>query len=247
MPGYVGFSAVYDRLTEDVGYAKRADYLCTLLHSRGVRGGLLLDLACGTGSLTARLCEKGFEVIGVDASPEMLCAAREKLAPFGTRALLLCQDMTELDLYGTVDAAVCTLDSLNHLTEPDEVRETLRRVSLFLNPNGVFVFDVNTPYKHEKVLGERTFVYETDGVYCVWQNDYRPETRTVDIVLDIFTETPDGRYERAVDAFSERAYTDGELTAMLSAAGFRVEARYAELTFDAPAEDEERVFYVCKK
>ncbi len=247
MAGYDRFASVYDSLTENVGYAQRADYLFMLLKNAGCEKGTLLDLACGTGSLSALLCEKGYEVVAVDGSFEMLSVAREKCASFGNRILLLCQDMTELDLFGTVDCAVCSLDSINHLTEEDDVQECFRLVSLFMNQGGVFVFDVNTPYKHRHVLGDHTFVYEEDDVYCVWQNAFFEEDCSVEIALDIFTQQEDGSYVREEECFCERAYSDEKLTGMLFNAGFDVLARYGEMTTDAPSETEERVFYVCRK
>lgn len=247
MAGYDRFAAVYDSLTENVGYAQRADYLFMLLQNAGCGQGTLLDLACGTATLSTLLCDKGYEVVAVDGSFEMLSVAREKCAPYGDRILLLCQDMTELDLFGTVDCAVCSLDSINHLTDEEDVRECFGLVSLFMNQGGVFIFDVNTPYKHREVLGDNTFVYEDDGVFCVWQNDYCEDDCSVEITLDIFSEQEDGSYLREEECFCERAYTDAHLTAMLEEAGFSVEKRYGEMTQQAPAETEQRVYYVCRK
>lgn len=136
------------------------------------------------------LSKRGYEMIGVDASPDMLCAAQEKCAQAGAEVLFLCQPMEALDLYGTVNAAVCTLDSLNHITDPDTLREVLRRVSLFLEPGGLFVFDVNTPYKHREVLGNHTFVYDLEGLYCVWQNAYCAKDTSVEILLDFLKRRP---------------------------------------------------------
>ena len=247
MSGYDRFAAVYDQLTGNVGYAQRADYLFMLLKNAGCSDGTLLDLACGTGSLSVLFCEKGYDVIGVDGSFEMLSVAREKCAPYGEKILLLCQDMTELDLFGTIDCAICSLDSINHLTDAQDVQETFRLVSLFMNQGGVFVFDVNTPYKHECVLADNTFVYEEDGVFCVWQNTFYEEDCSVEIFLDIFTEQEDGSYLRRDESFCERAYEDTQLTKMLENVGFSVEARYAEMTTDAPVQDTQRVYYVCRK
>lgn len=247
MSGYERFASVYDQLTGNVGYAQRADYLFMLLKNAGAEKGTLLDLACGTGSLSTLFCEKGFEVIGVDSSFEMLSVAREKCAPYGNRILLLCQDMTELDLFGTIDCAVCSLDSINHLTQEEDVQQAFRLVSLFMNQGGVFVFDVNTVYKHREVLGDNTFVYEEDDVFCVWQNCYYEEDDSVEIFLDIFSQTKDGTYERRQENFCERAYSDACLTQMLENVGFQVEQRYDEMTTDAPSEQSQRVYYVCRK
>ncbi|MCC8023435.1 MAG: class I SAM-dependent methyltransferase [Clostridiales bacterium] len=186
MAAYERFAGVYDRLNRAVDYDRYGDYLCGLLARFGVVEGLVLDLACGTGQMAVRLVRRGYEVIGVDASVDMLCQARETLAAAGADCLLLNQRMEALDLYGTVGGCVCTFDSLNHLPELEAVRAAVERVALFLEPGGVFVFDVNTPFKHEQVLGDRTFVLEDDGCYLVWQNAYDPDTCTVELTLDLF-------------------------------------------------------------
>ena len=169
---YGVFSEFYDALTANVSYDTVSQVLSSLLTRYGKSRGLLLDLACGTGSVSVRLAKKGYEVIGVDLSPEMLSEAQNKAYSAGQNILFLCQDMTALDLYGTVDAAVCTLDGLCHLPNEESVFAALRKVSLFMNPGGVFLFDVNSDYKHRAVLGNNTFVYDTDDVYCVWQNTW---------------------------------------------------------------------------
>ena len=247
MGGYADFAAFYDRLTDDVGYPQRADYIAELLMEHGMKKGIVLDLACGTGSLTLELSKRGYEMIGVDASPDMLCAAQEKCAQAGAEVLFLCQPMEALDLYGTVNAAVCTLDSLNHITDPDTLREVLRRVSLFLEPGGLFVFDVNTPYKHREVLGNHTFVYVLEGLYCVWQNAYCAKDTSVEILLDFFEEKADGSYTRYGEQFAERAYSHEELCAFAQAAGLTLAGYYEEMTRTPPHADTERAIYVMKK
>lgn len=246
MRSYSVFAGFYDALTDNVGYPARAKYLFELFSRFGVSSGLMLDLACGTGSLSVELAKLGFEMIGVDNSPEMLAVASEKAAGQGQDILFLCQNMQQLDLYGTIDAAVCTLDSLNHITRPREVQAVLQRVSLFMNPGGVFIFDVNTPYKHSEVLGNQTFVYDLDDVYCVWQNEYTPQTRVVSISLDFFIRSGN-TYIRERESFSERAYTPGEWKQWLKSAGFELLAEYAELTDCPPQEDTQRIIYVVKK
>lgn len=207
--------------------------------------GLSLDLACGTGSLTVELKKNGVDVYGIDASYDMLSFAREKAEESGLDILFLCQKMQSIDLYGTIDTCVCTLDSINHLTKISDVQKTFDRVSLFMNPGGYFLFDANTIYKHQKVLSDNTFVYDTDDVFCVWQNSLR-ENNVVDIELDFF-EREGKVYYRTEEKFSERAYSDEELTDMLVSAGFEVVSRYGDMTFDAPKEDEQRVIYVARK
>ncbi|MDR0532230.1 MAG: methyltransferase domain-containing protein [Oscillospiraceae bacterium] len=227
-------------------YEKRTEYLCTLL-SDAPQGALVLDLACGTGTFSYALMERGFDVIGIDASLDMLAQALDKAAQANIAPpLLLCQKLEELDLYGTAQAAVCLTDSLNHITDPAAVRRFFRRLALFVEPGGLFVFDVNTLYKHEYVMGDNTFVRECDGAFCVWQNHWIPEERTTEIVLDVF-EAEGALYRRAGERFAERAYSVEELTAWLGRAGFVVERIWGELVLEAPREDEERIYFVARK
>jgi ubiquinone/menaquinone biosynthesis C-methylase UbiE len=246
MSGYGNFSNFYDALTENVGYSERCEYICSLLHGHGIDGGLLLDLACGTGSMSVELSRAGFDVIGVDASAAMLCEAQNKASAAKQDILFLCQRMQELDLYGTVRAAVCTLDSINHLIREEDVRETFRRVSLFLEPGGVFIFDVNTVYKHKHILADNVFVYDTDEVYCVWQNRLREKTDTVEITLDFFT-PENGVYRRSSESFCERAYETDKIARWLSDAGFSVAGIYGEMTMSEPQKDAQRVVFVAVK
>ena len=242
-----GFASVYDRFTDDEEYERRAAYILGLLKDGGVTRGILLDVACGTGKLTELLCGRGYEIIAADVSPDMLQLARERLSAADPDALLLCQDMRTLDLYGTVDAAVCTLDSVNHLTEEQDVAAAFASVSLFLRPGGLFVFDVNTPYKHRQVLSGNTFVYEDEEAFLVWQNTECDEDGCVDIMIDVFTEEPDGRYARASEDFTERAYEPETLRGLLEQAGLSVEGVYGDLTRDPPEAGEERVCIIARK
>ncbi len=247
MSGYAEFSGVYDILTQNVDYPQRADYIADLLSLNGVTGGILLDLACGTGTLSIEMAKKGFEVIGVDASGEMLSIAMNNAYQAEQNILFLCQQMQQLDLYGTINAAICTLDSINHLTEKADVQAAFDKVSLFMEKDGIFVFDVNTPYKHREILANNSFVYEADGVYCVWQNTFDPETDTVRIDLDIFEEIEPDVYERTQESFCERAYEISELETMLSKAVLEPVAVYDELTKQPPQENSQRVFIIARK
>lgn len=242
------FSEFYDALTANVSYDTVAQVLGSLLTRYGKGRGLLLDLACGTGSVSVRLAEKGYEVIGVDLSPEMLSEAQNKAYTTGQNILFLCQDMTKLDLYGTVDAAVCTLDGLCHLPDEDSLSATLQKVSLFMNPGGVFLFDVNSVYKHRAVLGNNTFVYDTDEVYCVWQNTLLSDGVTVQMDLDFFEPVSDaGDYVRQSERFTERAYPRETLEAMLKKAGFTVLDVFDGYS-EKPAHDtSERLLFAVRK
>ncbi len=245
---YGVFSLYYDALTENVQYSVMANRICSLLTRYGIDRGLLLDLGCGTGTLSVLLAQRGYEVIGADCSPDMLMEAQNKASEAGAQILFLCQPMEHLDLYGTVRAAVCTLDALNHLPDRAAVETALGRTALFLEPDGVFIFDVNTVYKHREVLGNKTFVYDTDEVYCVWQNTLRADGVTVDIDLDFFVPLEENNiYERESEQFSERAYSAEEWEEMLSNAGLRILERFDGYSQDAPYEKSERIVYIVGK
>ncbi len=245
---YEAFASYYDGLMQNVGYEKRAEYFCSLAERVGHTPGLALDLACGTGSLTLALARRGWDIYGVDASPAMLSVAQEKAAQEGVSLLFLCQPMQKLDLYGTVNTVICTLDSLNHLTEEEELAETFRRVSLFLEPGGWFFFDTNTIYKHREILKDHVFVFDTDEVYCVWQNQYDPagEKEQVEITLDFFEKQGD-KYLRSREQFYERAYPTATLCRLLQEAGLEPVHRFEDLTFDPPAADSQRMVYAARK
>lgn len=246
MAGYSVFSQYYDTLMSGVDYPRHAEYLLTLFEHLGHKPGLALDLACGTGSLTLELHRRGIDVYGADASAEMLSQAREKCMNAGADILFLRQKMQELDLYGTVNTIFCTLDSINHLQGRDEVRTAFQRISLFLEPGGYFVFDMNTLFKHEKVLGNNTFVYDTESVYCVWQNRYTAGSGKVDISLDFFER--DGKvYRRNTEHFSEFAYPVEWVTAWLREYGFDEIHIFHELSIEPPKKDSQRVVVAAKK
>lgn len=246
MSGYGDFSMFYDRLTADIHYAAAADYLLSLFQRhRGASPALVLDLACGSGSLTLELIRRGVDVIGVDASQDMLAAAREKTRAAGVEPLLLEQDMQELDLYGTVNGAVCMLDSLSHLPDTAAVSETLRRLHWFIEPGGLLIFDVNTPYKHKEILGDHAFVFEEDDFFCVWRNHYQARSHTVDMLLDFFVEGADGRYDRLTDRVRERAYTMSTWKRLLTEQGFQPLAVYGEGTTAPPKADCPRWVFVA--
>ena len=248
MASYGDFAYYYDMLTENVDYEKRCEYICSLLAENGVSEGILLDLACGTGTMSLMLSERGYDVVGVDGSEEMLTQAQEKKMETGADVIFLCQRMEELDLFGTINAAVSTLDSINHVTDEDTVKEIFRRVSLFMEDKGIFVFDVNTPYKHREVLGDNTFIYDLDEVYCVWQNS-TDENLVTTISLDLFEKDEDDEetYYRYSEEFSERAYDLDDIKTWLENCRFEVLARYEEMTKDDVRSDTQRAVFVARK
>lgn len=240
------FSEFYDSLTDNVEYKKRADYFCRLLSLCDVKDGILLDLGCGTGSMSIEMAERGFDVIGVDSSIGMLNIARQKCFEYGNRILLLNQEMQNIDLFGTVDAAICVLDGLNHLPSAKDVQKTFEKVSLFMNSGGAFVFDMNTLYKHEFVLADNAFIYESEDVFCAWQNSFNSEDGSVDIELDFFEEE-DGAYYRSSESFSERAYELDAIKKMLEDSGFEVMGIYDDMTFEPIKANSERAVFSARK
>ena len=243
---YDDFSRFYDRLTDNVEYEKRADYFCRLLSMCGINEGILLDLGCGTGSMSLIMAEKGFDVIGVDSSIGMLNAAQQKMFESGRHMLLLNQKMQEIDLYGTVDCAICVLDGINHLPDETDVRAAFAKVSLFMNEGGAFAFDVNTIYKHKNILADNAFIYDNDDFFCAWQNSFNPEDNSVDIALDFFEEE-DGVYYRCGESFTEKAYELSDISEWLEEAGFEVVGIFDDMTTDEVKPDSERAVFLAKK
>lgn len=245
MSGYGVFSQFYDGLTFNVDYQKRADYFEKICARFSHPAGIVLDLACGTGSLTLELKRRGYDVYGIDGSEDMLSKAMEKAYAEELSVLFLRQDMRSLDLYGTINTCVCTLDSINHLTEKADVQKAFDSVSFFMEKDGLFLFDVNTVYKHQNILADNTFVYDTDDVFCVWQNSLE-ENNIVKIELNLFENEGDVYY-RTTEEFCERAYSIEELTEMLEKAGFSVEGIFEDLGFDSIKENSDRAIFVAKK
>lgn len=243
---YNNFAFVYDELMWDVDYKKRTAYLMKLFKKYGAAPTLLLDLACGTGGFSAEFAKLGTEVIGVDMSEEMLSIARENSAERGLDVLFLCQKAEELDLYGTVDGAICCLDSLNHITDYKTLCEALEKVSLFLEEGKLFIFDVNTEYKHKEVLGDNIFVIDRDNIYCVWANNYSSKNNMVEISLDFFVKDGES-YQRSCEQFFERAYTKQELEKALSKAGLEILEIFDDMSENPLNDKSQRAIYVTRK
>lgn len=243
---YSSFAEFYDELTDDVGYEERAKYLCSLFEKFDRAPTLLLDLACGTGGFSREFAREGISVIGVDISEEMLAVASDKNFEEKLDILYLCQDAAELDLYGTVDGAVCCLDSINHITDYDTLCAVFKKVSLFLEDERLFIFDVNTLFKHEQVLADNTFVIENDDIYCVWQNEYDKNTRTTEIMLDLFRREGD-TYTRSFENIFERAYTEEEIKSALKNANLSIVGIFGDMGISAPESDEQRIIFVTRK
>ena len=247
MESYSALAASYDELTQDVGYEKRAAFVEKLFLRSHIPVHTVLDLACGTGTMTALLTERGYELIGVDGSEDMLLEAREKAQTLtGVPPLFLHQSMPELDLYGTVEAAICCLDSLNYLTEAREVRETFRRLHLFIAPGGSLVFDVHALGKLEAMDGQ-VWLDEREDVYCVWRAEFSPRRRICTYGMDVFRLEPTGLWSRGEELHEEYAYEPAELEELLRQAGFSHIRQYGELKFRAPKPGEGRIFFAARK
>ena len=243
MSCYEALASSYDALTEDVGYEKRADFLEKLFRRSRIPVRVVLDLACGTGTMTWLLTGRGYELIGVDGSEEMLAAAMSKTGSVqGVPPIFLHQSMPKLDLYGTVDAAVCCLDSLNYLTDPADVRRTFRRLHLFIAPGGVLVFDVNTAAKLAALDGQ-VFLDETEDTYCVWRTEYRRGVCTY--YMDLFTLTEDGSWDRSFELHRQRGYSVEQMTRWLEEAGFADVRTWGDGKLRRPVPGEDRVYFTC--
>ncbi len=240
---YDSFSKYYDILMADAGYEARAEYYHKLLCDNGTDSGILLDLGCGTGSMSLLMDSYGYDVIGIDPSIGMLNAAREKAAD--RKILLLNQSMEELDLYGTADCAVSAFDCINHLDGKDAVKAAFAKISLFMNPGGIFVFDVNTVFKHRMILADNCFITETDDLFCSWQNSLNTDD-SVDITLDFF-ERDGEAYIRSSEYFTEYAYGISSIKEMLSEAGFDIIGIYDDMSFESAKENSERAVFVSRK
>ena len=244
MNSYRFLSAYYDRFTRDVGYPQWADYCVQRFQEAGIAPAIVLDLACGTGRLCAELAARGYDMIGVDASAEMLMQAMNRTLGLSPRPLFLHQRMEQLDLYGTVGACLCCLDSVNYVTDPHALQEAFRRVALFLEPGGLFLFDANTEEKFARINGE-VYLREEDDVYCVWQAAL--EGRRCTYSFDLFARQENGLWSREEETHEERVYPQDELIAMLEKAGFiDIECRFEPLL--APVDGQrDRLFYSARK
>lgn len=243
---YESFASYYDILTENVEYEKIADRINRIFSKSAKENGHLLDLGCGTGTLSFLLEKSGFDVIGIDKSEDMLTEAFEKKAEMGSDVMFLCQDLTKLDLFGTAKGAVCVLDTVNHIDSEENLSKFFGLVSLFLEMNGIFMLDFNTPYKHRNILGDNTFVYDTDSVYCVWQNTYDEENRKTDIDLDFFIKDGEN-YFRESESFSEYEYETDLIKSLLEQNGFTVKNIFDGYSENKPSDTTERIVMVAEK
>lgn len=236
---------VYDRF-QDIDYEAFTDYYEAVFQHYGLEPKLILDLGCGTGNVTLPLARRGYDMIGLDTSQEMLQLGMEKAQAEGLDILFLHQDMTAFELYGTVDAMVCALDGVNYLTEDGDVHAMLKLLHYYLNPGGILIFDINTPYKFKEVLHNNTFVYDEEDAYCIWENELE-EPNICHFDLTFFLQNPDGTYTRREEYQKERVYSVEELVGIMEECDLSCLGVFDNLSFDPPKADSERLFFVVRR
>ena len=244
MESYEALAAAYDALTGDVRYEKRADFVERLLLRAKRPVHTLLDLACGTGTMTELFARRGYRVVGADNSPEMLAQAQRKLAALEPPPLLLLQPMPRLRLIEPVDAAFCCLDSVNYLTRSRDVRQTFARLYDAVAPGGALVFDVHAASKLEALDGA-VLLDEREDIFCLWRTRYRKNAKMLDYELDLFCRRADGAWERSFEEHHQRAYTVEELTAWLKEAGFAAVRTHGELKLRRADARDGRIYFSC--
>lgn len=252
MDAYTSFAQVYDLFQDNVPYEQWCEYLTGLLEEYGVKDGLVLDLGCGTGSLTELLSHRGFDMIGVDNSGEMLEMAMEKRSRSGRDILYLLQDMREFELYGTVAAVVSICDSMNYILEYEDLVQVFSLVNNYLDPGGVFVFDLNTPYKYRELLGERTFAEDREESSFIWDNffDEAEQINEYDLTLFIRRQVSgagEALYQKFQETHYQRSYGLEEIESAIREAGMEFVAAYDAGTRKPVRPDSERIYVIARE
>lgn len=250
MDAYTGFAEVYDMFMDNIPYEEWCGYLTGLLREQGVEDGLVLDLGCGTGTMTRLLAAAGYDMIGIDISEEMLEIAMEKsaVAKEGLSEILyLQQDMREFELYGTVRAIVSICDSMNYIMEYEELVQVLRLANNYLDPGGVFIFDLNTPYKYRELLGEQTIAENREEGSFIWENYYDEEEQVNEYDLTLYIKEENGMFRRYEETHYQRAYDLETVARAVKEAGMELVDIYDAFTKEAPGEDSERVYVIARE
>lgn len=244
---YTSFAQVYDMFMDNVDYPAWSKYLIQLLKEYQVEDGLVLDLGCGTGNMTELLAKEGYDMIGVDNSEDMLEIASEKRAESGLNILYLLQDMREFELYGTVRAVICLCDSLNYLLEEDDLLTTFKLVNNYLDPNGLFIFDFNTVYKYETVIGDSTIAENREDCSFIWENYYTAEDQINEYDLTIFVKQQKDLFRKFTETHLQRGYTLETMKRLVEQSGLIfVEALDAD-THGSVTETSERIYVIARE
>ncbi|MDD2971340.1 MAG: class I SAM-dependent methyltransferase [Lachnospiraceae bacterium] len=247
MEAYTSFAKVYDTFMDNVPYDEWADYVEKLLKFYEIRDGLVLDLGCGTGSFTEKMAEKGYDMIGVDNAADMLQIAMEKKEKSQNDILYLLQDMREFELYGTIGAVVSICDSMNYITEDEDLLTVFRLVNNYLDPEGIFIFDMNTMHKYRDVLGECTIAENRDECSFIWDNFYDYEEEMNEYELTLFVQEEEGLYRKYEETHFQRAYDLERVKELLKESGLEFVALYDAFTTHAPTEESERVYFIARE
>jgi len=248
MEAYSSFAAVYDTFMDNIPYVEWAEYLISLLKEYQVDDGLVLDMGCGTGSMTELLAEAGYDMIGIDNSQEMLEIAMEKRAESGHDILYLLQDMREFELYGTVKAVVSICDSVNYITEEEDLEEVFRLVNNYLDPKGIFIFDFNTVYKYREVLGDQTIAEDREDCSFIWDNYYYEEEQINEYELSLFIrEGESDLYRKYQETHFQKAYDLKTIQRLIKKSGLEYITAYDAFTKEAPTKESERIYVVARE
>ena len=250
MSSYETFAQVYDTFMSDVPYDKWTAYIKKIWNKFNLNPKLVLDLACGTGNISTRLANEGYEMIGIDLSEDMLDEAMEKnasLLPEAKPVLYLNQDMREFELYGTVDCVLCLCDSINYITDEDDLLQVFRLVNNYLEPNGLFIFDIKKIYKFKNVLADNSFCQTTQSAAYTWENYYDEKESINEFYTNFFIETKNGMYERFEECHYEKGYSIEKIKELLEKAGLVFEAVFDDNTFDPPQDSSERLYFVARE
>ena len=249
MDAYTSFARVYDTFMDNVPYKEWTDYYESILKENGIDDGLVLDLGCGTGSLTEELAARGYDMIGVDYSEDMLEIAMEKREESGHGILYLLQDMREFELYGTVRAIISACDSVNYITEDEDLEEVFRLVNNYLDPEGLFLFDFNTEYKYREILGERTIAEDRKDCSFIWDNYYYEEEQMNEYELTLFIrdeEQPEF-YRKYQETHLQRAYTLDVIKELLENAGLVFVNAFDAYTKNPVTKTSERICGIARE
>lgn len=250
MKAYTNFAEVYDTFMDNVPYEEWAEYLLKVLEQYGIKDGLVLELGCGTGTMTEILNDRGYDMIGVDNSEDMLEIALDKRVESGKDILYLLQDMREFELYGTVRAVVSVCDSVNYITEESELEEVFRLVNNYLDPGGIFVFDFNTEYKYQKILADNVFAEDRDECSFIWDNYYDEEEQINEYELALFIpeeHKDEVLYRKYEEVHYQRAYDLEVVKGLLEQAGMEFVTVYDAFTRKAPGADSQRVYIIARE
>ena len=246
MDAYTSFAQVYDLFMDNVPYDQWCRYITELLREYGIQDGLVLELGCGTGVLTRKLAAKGYDMIGVDYSEDMLEIAMDHRQE-GEDILYLLQDMREFELYGTVRAAVSICDSMNYIVEYQDLVQVMKLVNNYLDPGGIFIFDLNTPYKYEEILGENTFAENRPEGSFIWENYYDGETGINEYDLTLFVREKEGLYRKFEETHYQRAYELEQVRRAVKEAGLEFVAAYDAGTHKPVQQDSQRIYVIARE